>query len=151
MSSKEKQLQEKFMKALESFDLNNIDANSDEAQELKNLCQNIIDEAFGTNTLWEAEVEKELQNSSPKTTENEIAQEISEYYNTLITAFCPKYDNVRLNYNNVRAVIIDEKEYNFDDLICHDDAELTECLMAIDAIASLDSLTKAEQILNNKR
>lgn len=107
---------------------------------------------------FEELVEKALEQEMAKPkNKNEIYNEIADHYLFLLS-----FLNVNtftmfrfLDYDDCRKAAVDECEYDFDRLFCHDDGAAAEALHSIDClIADLDSesteniLKKTEKKIN---
>ena len=107
---------------------------------------------------FEELVEKALEQEMAKPkSKNEIYNEIADHYLFLLS-----FLNVNtftmfrfLDYDDCRKATVDECEYDFDRLFCHDDGAAAEALHSIDClIADLDSesteniLKKTEKKIN---
>lgn len=110
---------------------------------------------------FEEMLEKTLKEelSKPKSI-NEIYNEISNYYFVLLSLLkISKFDSFNFpDYDDCRKVIVDENEYDFDSLFCHDDEDATNALCAIDCLISdleednLEKILKEiEKTINVKR
>ena len=73
--------------------------------------------------------------SKPKN-KSDIYDEIANYYFTLLSILnIDSFNQFRFpDYEDCRKVIVDDKEYDFDDKFSHDDSDATEALCAIDCL-----------------
>ena len=85
--------------------------------------------------LFEKTLEKELTKPEDK---NAIYSEITNYYLMLL-----RFLNINnfsvfhfIDYEDCHRVIVDEKEYDFDNLFNHDNLDATNALCAIDCLIS---------------
>lgn len=85
--------------------------------------------------LLEKSLEEEL--AKPKN-KSEIYNEIADYYFTLLNMLgINNFDAFHFpDYEDCRIVVVDEREYDFDNEFCHDDSDATEALCAIDCLIS---------------
>lgn len=105
---------------------------------------------------FSAILESELSKPFEPVSDDEIYEEIVDNYFTLIKELgIEKFDFFRFaEYGYSGEVIIDGKQYDFDDEFCHDDEDATGALCAIDSlIPDLDDdeekiLKKVEKMIN---
>ena len=105
-------------------------------------------------------LEKALEEELSKRKEpSEIYQEIANYYFILFDQLgISAFDSFQFShYEDPRLVVVDGKEYDFDQVFCHQDVDATEALCAIDGlIADLEEhqthkiLKKIEKCILNR-
>lgn len=120
---------------------------------MKNLFHLFFSEDFGEKLEKELDHVLAEQDSAPDT----IVQEIAEHYRVIISALSPKYQTVLINRDDSRQIYIDEKFYDLDCAISHNQVQLSEHLAAIDALFSdlsasgsnkADCIAQIEDVLN---
>ncbi len=95
--------------------------------------------------LMEA-LEKEM--AKPKS-KNEMYNEIADYYFMLLNMLnINSFHSFHFpDYEDCRIVVVDEKEYDFDNEFCHNDLEATEALCAIECLIADMEATGIKTIL----
>lgn len=144
----------------------NIIKFKDLADKINSIVESPIDEEnfdldefrkSGMTQMFMELLSEKLSEPSELLTEDEIYEEISDSYFTLIDLLGIKdFSFFRFkNYDYNRDIIIDGKEYDLDGEFCHDDEDATGALCAIDClIADLDAdneeavLKKVECLVN---
>ena len=91
-------------------------------------------------------LEKEM--SKPKS-KNETYYAIADNYFMLLSLLnINSFHSFHFSdYEDCRVVVVDEKEYDFDNEFCHNDLEATEALCAIDCLIADLEATSMETIL----
>ncbi|MBR3810805.1 MAG: hypothetical protein IKJ16_00540 [Agathobacter sp.] len=101
---------------------------------------------------------KEFEQMFMEALEKEMAKPKSknERYNAIADNYFMLFTLLNINsfhsfhfpdYEDCRVVVVDEKEYDFDNEFCHNDLEATEALCAIDCLIADLEATSMETIL----
>jgi len=83
--------------------------------------------------IFKETLEEKISNPKNK---SDIYDEIANYYFILLNILnIDSFNHFRFpDYEDCRKVVVDEKEYDFDDKFSHDDSDATEALCAIDCL-----------------